>query len=180
MRHLLLLMALLVPVQAGAEVEKTAATCESGVCFFWWPKLPNVKGWHQELSQSQHYGINALAPDGSTFKDAETVMYSKAPYKPRMPETKAVEDLIKQDKEIFARDLPGVVISDTKPLITGDGQKLRSVLFVPTSEGNWELTAYGEEDDYFLIFTLSSRTKSGYERALPAFENLIHRYKKKL
>lgn len=180
MRHFLLLMALIAPVQTGAEVEKTGVPCETGLCLFWWPKLPSVKGWHQELSQSQHYGVNALAPDGSTFKDAETVMYSKALYKPRVPENKSVEDLIKQDKENFTRDVPGVVISEAMPLITGDSQKLRSVAFVPTSEGNWERTAYGEEDDYFLIFTISSRTKSGYEKALPAFEELIRAYKKKL
>lgn len=180
MKRLLLIVALLSAIPVSAEIEKTAVPCETGLCLFWWPKLPAVKGWHQDLAQSQHYGINALAPNGSTFKDAETVIYAKASYKPRVRETKSVEALIARDKRDFTKNVPGVAIAETKPLITDDGQKLRSLTFFPSSEGNWEQTAYGEEDDFFLVFTISSRTKAGYEKSLPAFKELIHAYKRKL
>jgi len=180
MKRILLFAALLCALPVGAEIVKTGTPCQTGICLYWWPKLPAIKGWHQEVGPSQHYGANTLAPDGSTFMDAETVVYAKATYKPRVPEIKSIDALIAQDKRGFTKNIPGVVITETKPLITGDGQKLRSLTFFPTSEGNWEQTAYGEEGDFFLLFTISSRTKSGYERSLSAFEDLIHAYKKKL
>jgi len=180
MKRLLIIVGVFIAVSVGAEVEKTGVPCETGLCLFWWPKLPAIKGWHQELNQSQHYGINALAPDGSTFEDAETVIYAKASYKPRVPETKSLDALIAQDKEDFKKNVPGVTITEAATLTTGDGQKLRSLIFHPQSEGNWERAAYAEEDDYYLVFTVSSRTKSGYEKSLRAFEELIRAYKKKL
>lgn len=115
---LLLATTLLIAFPVGAEIEKTGVSCEAGICLFWWSKLPAIKGWHQELGQSQHYGINALAPDGSSFKDAETVMYANAYYKSRVPETKTVDALIVQDKHDFSQNIPGVVISETTSLIT--------------------------------------------------------------
>jgi len=180
MKRLLLFVALLGALPVGAEIVKSGTSCQTGICLYWWPKPPAINGWHQEIGPSQHYGANTLAPDGSAFKDAETVMYAKASYKPRASETKSIDALIAKDKHNFTKNVPDIIISEINPLITGDGQKLRSLTFFPASEGNWEQTAYGEEDDFFLIFTISSRTKSAYERSLPAFEEMIHAYKKKL
>ena len=165
---------------AIAEIEKHGHPCETGICLYWWPKLPALNGWHQDAQASERYGANALAPDGSTFKDAETVMYAKAPYKPRVPELKSIEDLIASDKKDFVENSPGLVVSETKPLTTGDGEKFRSITFFPSGQGNWEHVSYGEEGEFYLIFTISSRTKRGYEKALPAYEALIRNYKEKL
>ncbi|HTJ17058.1 MAG TPA: hypothetical protein VL494_09795, partial [Steroidobacteraceae bacterium] len=127
-----------------------------------------------------HHAVNALAPDGSTFENAETVMYAVALYKPRMTEIASVDALIADDKKKFIEQSAAVSIDETKPLATGDGQKLRSFTFFPKSEGNWEQVAYGEEGDYYLIFTVSSRTKSGYAKALQSYEAMLRGYKAKL
>ena len=132
------------------------------------------------LSPAYHHAVNALAPDGSTFENAETVMYAVALYKPRMTEIASVDALIADDKKKFIEQSAAVSIDETKPLATGDGQKLRSFTFFPKSEGNWEQVAYGEEGDYYLIFTVSSRTKSGYAKALQSYEAMLRGYKAKL
>jgi hypothetical protein len=64
-------------------------------------------------------------------------------------------------------------------LATGDGQKLRSLTFFPQGEGNWERVSFGEEGEYYLMFTISSRTKSGYDMALPLYEAMLRAYKEK-
>ena len=180
MKRLVLLLALL-SCSAYGEMEKFALPCTSSpnICFFWWPKLPAVTGWHHERNQSYNISANALAPDGSTFVDAETVMYAEALYKPRIPDTKSLEVLIDDDKKKFRTSTPGVLISEVAPLTTADGQKLRSLTFFPTAKGNWERVSYGEEGEFYLVFTISSRSKAGYDKAMLAYESLIHAYKEK-
>jgi hypothetical protein len=95
------LVLLLLSASASAEMEKTALSCETGMCLRWWPKLPHIEGWHQDREQSYNYRANALAPDGFTFADAETVMYATALFKPRIPETRSLEMLIANDKSSF-------------------------------------------------------------------------------
>jgi hypothetical protein len=164
---------------SSAEIEKIGEPCETGICLYCWPKLPAVAHWHHERGPSLKYGANTLARDGTTFMDADTVMYAKALYKPRIPGTTSLDVvLMNNDKEQFVRDTPVVKRSEVKALKTGDGQILRSFTFFPATQGNWERVSYGEEDDFYLIFTISSRTKSGYDKALPAYEAMINAYRK--
>jgi len=44
----LLLIFSFLPINASAEIEKIALPCETGMCFYWWPKLVTVKGWHHD------------------------------------------------------------------------------------------------------------------------------------
>ena len=166
-------------VQASAEVEKTALTCESKICFYWWPKLPAIKGWHQDRDGSYEMSANVLVPDGSTFADAETVMYAKAIYKPQMPGIASVEALIEDDKKQFLDSRPGMKILESKGLTTADGKVLRSFEYIPDRQGDWERVSYGEEGDFYLIFTISSRSKTGYGKSIPVYEELIERYREK-
>jgi hypothetical protein len=167
-------------ITVRAEVEKLAAPCERGICLYWWPKLPEIKGWHQDKDQSFNYGFNALAPDGFSFVNAEAVMYVMAEYKPRMPETKSVNMLIADDKKDFLASDPGIVIAEVGELTTGDGSKLQSLTFFPKSKGNWEQVSYGEEGDYYLIFTLSSRSQKAFYKTQSFYHELITHYKVKL
>jgi hypothetical protein len=178
----LLLALVLISTSASAEIEKRAVPCDATerICFYWWPKLPQAAGWHQDLDHSYMYSANALAPEGFTFANAETVIYAKALYKPRSPETKSLGQLVKDDKERFLKDVPGVKIAKAKAIKTADGKDLASFTFFPAGEGNWERVSYGEEGEFYLIFTVSSRTKNGLESALPAYEAMLRGYKEKL
>lgn len=160
---------------SSAEIEKLAIPSDAGMCFHWWPKVTPPEGWHLEPEASVQSSINAVAPNGFTFADAETVMYAKAIYKPREPETKSLDMLIENDKKAFQDQSP--TIEETPQLMTGDGQKLRSLAFFPKGKGNWERVSYGEEGDFYLIFTVSSRTKKGYLTAMKAYEQMIGHYR---
>jgi hypothetical protein len=174
------LVLLMLSASASAEMEKTALSCETGMCLYWWPKLPPIKGWHQDREQSYNYRANALAPDGFTFADAETVMYATAFFKPRIPETRSLEMLIANDKKQFLVETPGITITETKVIMTADGKRLRSFTFFPTKQGNWERVSYGEEGEFDLVFTISSRTEMGYDRAIATYESLLGSYREKL
>jgi hypothetical protein len=166
-------------VQA-AEIEKRAQMCQTGICLSWWPKLPQIKGWHQDQDFSYRYGVDALAPDGFTFSNAVAVMYANAAYKPRDPRTKSLRTFIANDQQGFRSSDPGIQIAEIASLANGDGVKMRSYIFVPRGKGNWEQVTYGEEGDYYLTFVLSSRSKSGFQKARDAYRELISQYKKKM
>lgn len=168
---------LLLCLSAQAEIEKIAQVCDTGICFYWWPKLPALEGWHQDQDQSLHYGINALAPNGFSFVHAKTVMYAKASYKPRMPETKSLEMFISDDKAEFVEADPGVIITPAGELATADGKKFRSFTFFPKTKGNWEQVSYGEEGDFYLTFVLSSRSKDDFSKTQAIYTVLIAHYK---
>jgi hypothetical protein len=164
---------------AYAEIEKFATPAAKGMSFHWWPKLAPLKGWRHDRDQSLHYGINALVPDGSTFADAETVMYAKAVYKPRRPESKTLEMFIENDKKASLSRSPDILIQEGAALSTADGKKLRSFTFFPKRKGNWERVSYGEEGDFYLVFAVSSRSLAGYKAAEKAYVGLIRSYKEK-
>jgi hypothetical protein len=176
-RWLIVLASASVSTLAYGEIEKIGTACEQGICLSWWPKLPVVAGWHHEREASLQYGSNALAPDGSTFSNAEVVMYGVALYKPRVPETKSVEMLIASDRKKFVAQDPTIVMSEAGSLTTADGQRLRSFSFFPKAKGNWERVAYGEEDEFFLLFTISARSLQAYKLKQADYEALVTRYR---
>lgn len=171
------ILAMAVASPAMGEIEKIAIPCETGFCFYWWPKLAVVDGWHHDRDHSLHYGFNAQAPDGENFASAETVIYANAPYKPRMPEVDSLDTLIENDQEKFRNDFPGVEIREVTAITTGDGRKFRSFSYSPAEKGSWERVSYGEEGDFFLIFTVSSRTKEGLEGSAGVYEAFVQAYK---
>jgi hypothetical protein len=170
---------LLFPTFAKAEIEKVGQPCETGICVYWWPKLLPVKGWHHERQPSYAVSANIQVPDGFSFSDAETVIYAKALYKPRIPETTSLEKLIRSDKEEFISRDPSIIVTEVGPLKTRDGKTLRSFTFFPKNKGNWERVSYGEEGDFYLVFTISSRTHEGFDKLQKIYRQYISRYKEK-
>ena len=97
--------------------------------------------------------------------------------RPRMPETKALQMLIDNDQRQFQADLPGVQILEVEPISTGDDQALRSFTYSPAKTGNWERVSYGEDGEFFLIFTVSSKTKNDLLNALDDYKKFIGDYR---
>lgn len=174
--YALIALFLLASPNAQAEIEKIAVPGEKGFSFYWWPKLAPVDGWHQDREHSFFYSAYALAPNGFTFKNAETVMYARALFKPREPDIKSLEALIENDRKGFEANVPGISIQEVAALSSSDDKKFRSFTFFPTSGGNWERVSYGEEGEFYLIFTISSRSLSGFNAAVGTYEKLIASY----
>jgi hypothetical protein len=140
-----------------------------------WPKLSPLKGWHQDKQQSFRENANVLAPNGSTFVGAETVMYANAVYKPRVPDSKTLDKFIAADQKSF----PQTSAAELPSLLTADGQRIRVFLFSPQGAANWEKIGYGEEGDYYLVFALSSRSRSGLDQHAGDYARLVNSYRSK-
>jgi len=179
----ILLILFLLPSIVIAEVHKEAKICkESGqICFFWWPKLPEVKGWHQDMGHSYHYRMNTQAPDNYTFANAEAVIYARAEYQEESS-SDTLEEFISFSQSQFVSGAP----SELKVRKTGESfskgkHKFLNYSFFPKGEGNWEQVSYAEDRDkdgnrYFIIFVLSSRSKDGFEKNMGAYSEFIAQY----
>ena len=162
-----------------AEVEKSANPGAKGTEFNWWPKLPEVPGWQQDLESSFEHNINALAPAGKRFSGAETLIYAKAVFKGHLPEIKSLDALIEKEKSEFLANAHGGLISESPALSTADGGKVITLTYIRKGPANWERVSYLDEDEFYIIFTLSSDTRAGFDASSKVYENLISRYKKK-
>jgi hypothetical protein len=188
--RLLVAMTLLLALDTAPSMAKIAKTaqinCKTGrICFYWWPELPHMKGWHTDSDVNYSMGengINVLIPDGYSFANAGVIIYAEAVYKPRYessnPKTKTLEGFIADDEQEFRTNNPGdLTIADTTPLKTGDGYALRSVTYFRPKAKNWERVSFGEEGDYYLIFTLNAHSLKEYDAAQKTYESLLNLYK---
>ena len=172
------IVASIMVASANGEIEKVATLREPQLCFHWWPKISPPAGWHHEREASLRYESNAFAPDGFNFSSAEAVIYARALYKPREVKYKALAELIASDKDSFSHGEQAALVNEVEDLSTGDGQSLKSITFFPRSKGNWERVTYGEEGEFYLLFTLSARSYEAYKKAQPAYENLVKSYRR--
>jgi hypothetical protein len=162
---------------AHAEIEKVATPCKTGFCFHWWPKVTVPAGWAHSKDYSLHYNFNALAPDGESFKDAATVMYVNAVYRPRVADSKTLADFIKSDHRSFLDETPSLEISEAASLKSADGRVGQSWYLSPKLSGQWERVAYLEEAEYYIVFVISSRSEDDLKRNMQSFEALFSAYR---
>jgi len=160
----------------AAEVITTKVPTDHGVQLFRWPKLTPPPGWHQDMAQSGAQGVNALAPDGSTFDKADTVIYAKAIYIPGQSRVRDLKQLINEDRDAFRKSDPAVGISQLDTLESRAGLDFQIYSFASPAQPDWEAVAYGEDQDYFFLFVLSSRTEAGFRANLSTFQDLVRSY----
>ncbi|MBI5451615.1 MAG: hypothetical protein HY940_09695 [Gammaproteobacteria bacterium] len=174
----IMLLSLISAAPLHAALETQTLRCEPQICVYVWPRLPAVQGWHHEHDSSYLYGANAQAPDGQTFATADAVIYARAVYRAGVPGLATLQQLIDNDRRQFIEQDADVIIRELKPLINADGQRLRSFSYFPQLQhGSYEQLSYGEEGEYFIVVTLSARSRQGYHQALPAYRRFIKAYR---
>jgi hypothetical protein len=176
---LTILVLAIAPVIGNADIFKLAVPTDQGMQFYWWPTLPTISGWEHDEDTSRNNSVNMLVPVGKTFSNAPAVMYGRALFKPRIPETKSLVQLIADDQATFKKDVPGITVKELDAITDGDGKAHRCFSFVPTTSGSWELVAYGEEGEFYLIFTVSGNSKAALAMATPDFRKLIGAYRER-
>jgi len=181
----LLILLLLLPSLVMAEIHKEAQVCgDSGkICFFWWPKLPEIEGWHQDIDHSYHYRMNTQAPNNYTFSNAETVIYASAEFRDESYPEKTLEEFISVSQDQFIKGAPSELqVKKIGEPISKGKHKFISYSFYPKGEGNWEQISYAEDQDadgnkYFIIVALSSRSKNGFDQNIDAYKDFVSQYK---
>jgi hypothetical protein len=163
---------------ADAEVTKITVSADSGPHVYWWPALPIPKSWVHDDEVSKERGVNVILPAGKSFDDAPAVIYASADYKPRFPKIHSLAEFIRQDKADIASQSPTAVVSDRADAKTGDGTTLKVMSYALPQKRQWELVAYGEEGDFYILFTVSAATETDLKASEGVFYALLATYRK--
>ena len=179
-RSLLVMGALVAAMNTHAEIQRVdVPDATKAGTFVEMPKLPSLAGWHQDMKRSVDDKANVLVPDDAALVRAETTIYAKAFQKSRNPDLKTLEVLIALDKRDFTEHVPGVEIREASPIATADGKSFKSLEYIASAAKDWERVSYGEEGEFYLIFSVSSSSKAAYDSTQRAYEQLIGQYKEK-
>lgn len=166
----------LVPVPTFAEIFKLAVPQDPGFRLYWWPVVKIPAGWEHNENVSREAGVNMLVPVGEKFADAPSVIYARADYKPRLPEVRSIAEYVERDRQDLASESPDTLITALEAVQTADGKSLAMREFVIPARKQWEVVAYGEEGEFYLLFTLSATSEAALKAALPVYYEMLHAY----
>lgn len=164
-----------VPLLAHAELERVQLPCGGVTCVHFLPKLPSLTGWHIDSEPTSDSGVVALVPDGSTYANAEYIIYARALQKSLLMDQPSLTGFIAQDKDDYQALYPGIKVQEEKPVQTAQ-EALRTLRYTPTKSGHWEQVTYHEDGNHFVVIVLTSKTSAGYSKALNQYLDLLKRY----
>ena len=171
--------ALLAAATARAAIESVVVDTPQGKVERWWPKVQAPKGWHQDRGNSINYHMNAFAPEGESFASAEAVIYARAIRTSTDSNLRNLDEFMTRERATFLARSPNYDIRDGKPIVTRGGLSLKTRVFTPKDgQGNWERVAYAEENDFYVIFVASARSKKALDAIARPFEHVVRQYRR--
>jgi hypothetical protein len=134
------------------------------------------KGWVLDTRSGVPDGLQAVFyPRGSSWSESPTVMYAAWASKKKEGVT-TLQQIIDKDLTNFKKENPSMVITESRPLKTGDGKKALVRLFKGDQGGNFEAVAYVDEKAGVAVLVLTSPEQAAFTKAVPAFEKLVSSY----
>jgi hypothetical protein len=137
--------------------------------------LKEPKGWIMDSETAKSEGVQAVFyPDGSSWKNSVTVMYARVIYKDEVQST--IDKVISSDVSDFLKLSNESTVSDSPSLEIRDKSKSISKVFYDAANKNYEMVTFIDDTKVVVILALSSRQKAEYDKALPAFKDLVRSY----
>ena len=137
--------------------------------------LKEPVGWVIDTKTAQPQHLEAvLYREGSSWKDAVAVMYARVIHKDESQDT--IEKVIANDVTDFLKLNKESRVSDSASLKTRYKKEGTTKEFYDAANKNYEIVTFIDEPKVVVILALSSRDKSEYEKALPAFKSLVASY----
>jgi hypothetical protein len=88
----------------------------------------------------------------------------------------SIDKVISNDVTDFLKLSKESTVSDSPPLETRDKRKSISKVFYDAANKNYETVTFIDDFKVVVILALSSRQKTEYDKALPAFKALVGSY----
>jgi hypothetical protein len=138
--------------------------------------LTAPRGWVLDNEAGVSQGLYAVFyKRGESWQNGETVMYTN---------TASLEDsaystldqLIKYDLDNFKKNYPDIKITDGNDVLIKKNVVAKIKYLSGESYGNYEAMAYIDAGKTGVMIIMTSRTQSGFENSLKAFEELVKSY----
>ena len=159
------------PKQNAAEGGGAAIVYADGGAFM----IGAPKGWITDHEAGQRHGVCCFwYPEGSTWNDAETVMYANIATKG--PGQKTLNEFMESDLADFREHNPELTyeVGEDIPLKNNRIAKLR--LFYNVNQGSSEAVAYIDEEKIIAFVVMSSKTVKGLNESLPLLRTALQSY----
>ncbi len=152
---------------------------ERDTLFHWWPELPAINWWRQEREASIASGSNVFVPLGADVTRAEALITARAVEKRLTLCFNLGEFIFYQKRLLLEEDDKAIEFVKSSTVTTGDGKKLLGFIVIHKKTGAVEHLLYGEEGNFYTIFSLKARDRKAYLHALQSYKDLLGRYQGK-
>jgi len=113
-------------------------------------------------------------PAGSTWDDAETVMYPSIATK--RPGQRTLKEFMAVDLADFRDHNPEMTDEDGGTVMMKHGRIATVHFFYNVNKGSSEAVAYVDEEKIIAMFVVSSKTKKGLNEAMPLVRTALETY----
>jgi hypothetical protein len=132
-------------------------------------------GWVMDKNTAREEGMTAVFyPTGSSWADAETVMYA-AYLNFDTAKKETVKEVIAADSIEFKKTSPELRIKKQSSIQAGKNK--RAVVYSFSAPGNYETVAYLPEKKGVILLVISSKNKNGCINNYQSFESLVKSYR---
>lgn len=177
-------------VPARADIERKAIiNCgeeQMKICFYIWPALPELLGWHRDEEASYKSRAAFMVPDNDSAANPSPIVFlanavAADDYKTDHPGRSALDGFIADDNDHTLKDVPGAAITEADPSVAADGVKLRTFILRGLKGGHSQIIAFTEDSDkvgkFFCVLILDSVSKEPVETQMPLFRQMVAKYK---
>ncbi len=137
--------------------------------------MQGPKGWIADHETGQSMGLCCVFyPTGSTFDDAETVIYPNIATKG--PGQATLKEFMEYDLSDFREHNPGMTYEDAEDLPMKSKRVAKLRYFHGVNKGSSEAIAYIDEEKTIALIVVSSQTQKGLNGAMPLLRDILQSY----
>ncbi len=185
MKHTLLMPILLIGLACLASSQQTNAKPEDnarqkdaaaiiyaeGGAFV----MAGPKGWIADHAVGESLGVCCVYyPEGSTWDNAETVMYPNIATKRRGQQT--LKEFMDYDLAEFRKNNPKMTFVDGEKISLKNNRTAILRYFSGINQSAYEVVAYIDEEKIVALVVLSSKTQKGLNDCMPLLRETLQTY----
>ena len=156
---------------AARKDEASVLMYRDGAGFF----IDVPKGWVIDREAGKRGGTCCVYyPQGSTFNNADTIMYPNIATKGEGQRT--LEEFMKADLARFLEHEPAMRYEDIKDIPLQNERIAKIRLFHGVNRGSSEAVAYVDEEKIISLFVMSSRNEKAFNESMSLFRSAVKTY----
>lgn len=133
------------------------------------------KGWVIDQEAGKRGGTCCVYyPQGSTFNDADTIMYPNIATKREGQRT--LDEFMKSDLSRFLEHEPAMKYENAQDILLQNKRIAKIRLFHGVNRGSSEAVAYIDEEKIVALFVMSSRSERAFNESMPLFRSAVKTY----
>ena len=137
--------------------------------------IEGPKGWILDQDTGKQIGTCCVYyPHGSTWDNAETVMYPSIVTKG--PGQQTLGEFMKSDLAGFRKHDPAMSYEDAPDIALQHNRVAKVRVFDGVNRGSCEAVAYIDEEKIIALFVVSSKTRKGLEESMPLLRSALQTY----